>query len=190
MTLLQVLREREDNRMKRATLLAVLMALTVALSAGVALALNDIDCPNRSGNQCLGTNGNDLMTGTRNADDIGGRLGNDTIRGQQSGDRLGGDIGNDTVYGKVGGDNIQGGSGADYLDGGEGNDRLAGGADGDPDEFYCDKGFDTAVVELGDFIQSKPPGDLVKVVLHSSEAVLQKVTTCERIRINNVPLLP
>jgi hypothetical protein len=169
--------------MKRATLLAVLMALTVALSAGVALALNDIDCPNRSGNRCLGTNGNDLMTGTKNADEISGRLGNDTIRGQQSGDRLGGDIGKDTLYGKVGGDNIKGGPGADYLDGGAGNDRLAGGADGDPDEFYCDKGTDTAVIEVGDLVQSKA-GGLVPVLASTVEADLEAVTTCERISIN------
>ncbi len=151
--------------MKRVTLLTLLVALMVALSAGVAVAaLNEVDCPNRPDNTCVGTVDNDLMLGTRKDDVMRGKLGNDDI------------------IGKKGEDTIAGGTGTDLLHGGGANDRLVGSQDGDPDEFYCDSGTDSATVELGDLIQTKEDG-LVKVTVLSVESDLELITTCERITI-------
>ena len=147
--------------MKRTALLMLMMTLMVALSAGVAVALNEVDCPNRPDGKCIGTTGNDLMIGNKNANEMAGR------------------IGNDDIYGRQGPDTLQGGPGADYLDGGLGNDRLAGGQDGDPDEFYCATGTDRATIQLCDQVETNEAG-LVEVTLTTVEAALEAITTCEQ----------
>jgi hypothetical protein len=167
---------------RRITVLAVLTSLLLALTAGVAVALNSIECPNRAGGTCVGTDRADDMRGTPNADEMFGRAGNDRQRGFRGADDLNGGIGNDNLFGERGGDTIAGNPGADMLSGKGGNDRLNGGRDGDPDEFYCGPGTDSATIEVGDLVQTQS-GDLTPVLATTVEADLEAITTCERITI-------
>jgi Ca2+-binding RTX toxin-like protein len=97
----------------------------------------------------VGTEGNDVLTGTRvglnviyglggndrisvqNASattEIYGGNGDDTVNGSLWGaDYIDGGPGNDILYGKWGNDTIFGGDGDDRIDGGAGDDRLDGG---------------------------------------------------------------
>lgn len=168
--------------MKRLLIALTVMGTALVLASGVALALNTIDCPNRPDGSCVGTDRADSMNGRAVADEMHGHPGGDTLRGQSGPDRLFGDIGNDTIYGQRGNDFLGGGPGADYLDGRSGNDTLNGGRDGDPDEFYCGPGTDSATVEIGDLVQTQN-GDLVPVVAGTIEADLEAITTCEQITI-------
>jgi Ca2+-binding RTX toxin-like protein len=167
---------------RKATLLTLLVALLVALTASMAMALNTINCPNRAGNVCVGTDGNDVMKGTGKADDMKGRAGNDTLRSFGAGDTLHGNIDNDTLYGHNGGDTVAGDTGNDRLYGRGGNDELFGGRDGDPDRIFCGNGSDRATIAVGDLVQTQS-GDLVPVLTTTVEADLELLTTCERINI-------
>lgn len=82
-------------------------------TANDVFALSVADVPNLM----LGTDGNDVITGTTDPDTIDGLSGNDQI---QSG------AGNDTLYGRDGFDILNGESGDDRLFGGDGTDRLIG----------------------------------------------------------------
>lgn len=82
-----------------------------------------------------GTNGNDVLKGTRGDDSLYGLGGNDTLRGRQGNDRLDGGAGNDRLFGGRGNDSLNGGAGNDRLAGGRGNDSLNGAG-----------GFDTAIL--------------------------------------------
>jgi Ca2+-binding RTX toxin-like protein len=92
--------------MRRVILLVVVMAATLVVASGLALA--DIIVGDGGDNHLVGTNGND---------DISGAAGNDDIFGLGGQDRLFGDSGHDEV---------RGGNGADRLHAGLGNDRLLG----------------------------------------------------------------
>ncbi|HKP89167.1 MAG TPA: calcium-binding protein [Thermoleophilaceae bacterium] len=87
-----------------------------------------------------GTNGPDVLRGTRSRNDIHGRSGNDRIFGRFQADCLHGGRGDDYIRGGNGTDALQGDSGDDILIGGDqedtilgetGADRLLGGADDD-----------------------------------------------------------
>ncbi len=168
--------------MKRLLVALTMMGAMLVVASGAVLALNSIDCPNRSGNLCVGTDRGDDMEGTVEADDMRGRAGGDTLRAFAGNDKLAGNVGNDVLIGFRGGDRISGGPGTDLLSGRQGNDRLIGGSDGDPDEFFCGPGEDTAIVELGDLVQSEDDG-LVEVTLQTTANDLELITTCENIRI-------
>jgi hypothetical protein len=175
----------ERKNMKRATLLAMLVGLLLALSAGVALAAQ-IQCPNRDGNLCVGTNGPDKMQGSLNADimrgyggnDVAiGGYGNDSIYGVDGGDRLEGRPGNDFISGGTGADLILTADGRDEAYGGGNNDTIRAYRDDNPDFINCGGGnADTADVQSGDYVD----GQLAATLVGTS------VLSCEKVIVNGV----
>jgi len=121
----------------------VVSALLLALTGGVALALNEISCA-EVGNPCLGTSDADTIDGT-----LGDNVGQDTIIGFEGGD---------TLYGESAGDQLLGGGGADTLRGGAGNDTLDGGPG--KDNIYTGSGFDFVYAKDGyaDYINCNGEG--------------------------------
>jgi Ca2+-binding RTX toxin-like protein len=112
---------RKEQNMKRATLMAVVVGLLLALTAGVAVA-----------REINGTSRSETLRGTSNADTISGRGGNDVIRGRAGNDELKGGDGKDRVYGMGGNDKVAGDFGDDpILRGGPGNDTVVGRAGSD-----------------------------------------------------------
>jgi serralysin len=97
----------------------------------------------------IGTNGDDVLSGTPQSDNVNLRAGNDVffagagndvvlgglgadaVRGDSGRDRLNGDFGNDFLVGGSDNDRLDGGVGLDRLDGGSGVDTLTGGFEGD-----------------------------------------------------------
>jgi len=130
--------------MQRVILLLTMMAATLVVASGVALAMNKI-----------GTNGPDTLKGTNGADNLLGKGGNDVLFSLAGRDNLlggegkdwvlggneqrplGGDKnlvggpGNDGVLGGEDSDNLAGNSGNDYADGGPGADKILGGQSND-----------------------------------------------------------
>ncbi|MEM7177908.1 MAG: spondin domain-containing protein [Pseudomonadota bacterium] len=74
-----------------------------------------------------GTNGRDVLAGTRADDFIDGGAGLDVIFGGSGWDVLNGEQGRDFIFGGVGDDIIDGGDGRDFLLGGRGFDDIEGG---------------------------------------------------------------
>ena len=111
--------------MKRATLLTMMVALVLALTAGVAVAKT---IKGTNGSDTLrGTNAADTITGRGGADEIYGRGGADTLKGNDAADRVYGMDGNDTLIGGFGNDPaLRGGAGNDDITGSLGSDRLLG----------------------------------------------------------------
>ncbi|BAZ32396.1 hypothetical protein NIES4074_49010 [Cylindrospermum sp. NIES-4074] len=72
----------------------------------------------------FGTNGDDILNGTKSNDNIFALDGNDTLNGGDGDDFLDGGNGNDFLDGGSGNDVLDGGNGDDFLDGGSGNDVL------------------------------------------------------------------
>jgi len=130
--------------MRRAILLLTMMAVTLVVTSGVAMAVNKV-----------GTNGPDTLRGTNGADNLLGKGGNDVLyalggrdnllggegndwvlggnkRSVQGGDKtLVGGPGNDGVEGGLGSDTLLGASGNDFADGGPGSDNISGGEGND-----------------------------------------------------------
>jgi Ca2+-binding RTX toxin-like protein len=79
----------------------------------------------------LGSDGNDILTGTRYDDRLDALAGNDKLLGQGGNDRLKGGVGDDILKGQSGADHLLGGAGLDRLFGGEKTDRLLGGKGAD-----------------------------------------------------------
>jgi len=109
--------------MEKPAILFASAILAVLLAGGVALAAT-INCPNREGNLCVGTNGGDIMSGTDKADEMRGRGGPDRIEGGAGYDELRGGDGQDFLKGEDGNDSLWGGLGNDDLRGGNGDDRF------------------------------------------------------------------
>ncbi len=125
--------------MRGVILLLTMMAATLVVASGVALAVNK-----------MGTNGPDTLKGTNGADYLLGKGGNDvlfslagrdTLLGEEGKDWVlggndqrpfGGDKnllggpGNDGVLGGEDSDNLTGNSGNDFADGGLGSDKIVG----------------------------------------------------------------
>ncbi len=126
--------------MRRVILLLALMATTLVVASGVALAVNKI-----------GTNGPDTLRGTNGSDNLVGLGGNDDLFGLGGRDNLLGGEGKDNVIGGserrlLGGDkNLAGGPGNDVVFGGKGSDKVLGDAgndfliDGPTREFSLDR---------------------------------------------------
>ncbi len=112
-------RERVGVSVRRVILLLTLMAATLVVASGLALAVNKI-----------GTNGPDTLIGTNKADNLLGKGGNDDLLGKGGNDNLLGGSGRDNV---LGGDEVSvSASGGDKnLVGGQGNDRVLGGRGSD-----------------------------------------------------------
>src|SRR5215203_6168851 len=104
------------KRMRKTVLFMASMALAVLLVCGVALAA-DIQCPNRAGNLCVGTTGDDTLLGTANSDEIRGLDGADLIKGLGTKDLLRGGPGNDEIRGGGGADDLFDGTVNDTIDG-------------------------------------------------------------------------
>lgn len=75
-----------------------------------------------------GTNGNDIILGTRGNDTINAKGGNDIVCAQGGNDTIDGGSGNDAIYAGNGNDVVNGGTGDDLLRGQNGNDVVNGGA--------------------------------------------------------------
>src|SRR5918995_466368 len=103
--------------MRRVILLAAVMAATLLLASGVALAINKIGGP-----------GPNTLRGTKGADNLLGRGGNDQLIGRGGRDNLLGGSGKDAVFGGPGGDNnLVGGQGNDGIVAGQGSEKALGG---------------------------------------------------------------
>jgi Ca2+-binding RTX toxin-like protein len=134
--------------MRKTVLLLMIMASALVVASGIAWA-RTIDCPNRSGNVCVGSKKSDTMTGTESADDMRGRKGGDQMFGLGGNDKFSGGGGVDVMRGGPGSDTMDGNNGRDEYYGEEGNDKVySAGAFGD----YVDCGPDTdvAVVDSRD----------------------------------------
>jgi Ca2+-binding RTX toxin-like protein len=122
--------------MKRIFMLLTTMALGVLMVSSVALALNRIQCPNGTDASfpvtCIGTDGDDSMSGTTQDDNMNGLAGNDKLNGYGGSDQLPGDA----ETGTLGNDSLNGGGGNDTLGDRWGTNTLIGGAG--QDNFYAD----------------------------------------------------
>ena len=126
--------------MRRVILLLALMAATLVVASGVALAVNKV-----------GTNGPDTLRGTNGDDNLVGLGGNDDLFGLGGSDNLVGGEGKDWVLGgnerrlQRGDKNLAGGPGNDGVIGGLGPDKVVGNegndlvADGPNREFSIDR---------------------------------------------------
>ncbi len=127
--------------MRRVILLLTMMAATLVVASGVALALTKI-----------GTDGPDTLRGTNGADNLSGKAGNDILLALAGNDNLLGGRDKDILVGGSkrhlfsGGDkNLAGGPGNDAVFGGRGSDNISGEdgndvlADGPNREFATDK---------------------------------------------------
>ena len=74
----------------------------------------------------IGSEIDDLLSGTPSNDVIQGSGGSDTLDGGSGNDSIDGRKGKDTIFGSSGEDTIAGGGGADTIDGGSGPDTLTG----------------------------------------------------------------
>ena len=115
--------------MRRLILAFAVMAMTLVVAGGVALAVNKI-----------GTNGPDTLRGTNGDDTLIGKGGNDTLLSLRGRDNLLGGPGKDCLLcvtaslrntggdkillGGPGNDDVWAGKGSDIVVGGEGNDLL------------------------------------------------------------------
>jgi Ca2+-binding RTX toxin-like protein len=137
--------------MRRVVLLLAVIAATLVVASGVALAITKI-----------GADGPDTLKGTDKADNLSGRGGNDDLFGlggrdnllggpgkdnvlggnenrpQQGDKNLAGGPSSDRVLGGLGSDNLAGDSGNDFVDGGFGSDSISG---GDGTEYLADGEF-------------------------------------------------
>ncbi len=117
----------------------------------------------------LGTDGADVLTGTRGPDRIEGLGGDDVLRGGRDRDSLDGGPGNDRLSGGSFSDELTGGDGNDFLLGGTGNDTILGsggddGADGGTgdDDISGEEGNDTLDGGDGDdTIHGGPGNDVI-----------------------------
>jgi Ca2+-binding RTX toxin-like protein len=88
----------------------------------------------------VGTEQNDVITGTSNDDSIQGLGGNDILNGGAGNDGVFGGEGNDIVNGGAGSDMIEGNQGSDVVNGGAGDDMINESDDGEPAKDVIDGG--------------------------------------------------
>src|SRR5215213_1919224 len=123
--------------MRRAILVVAVMALTLLVASGLALAVNKV-----------GTDGRDFLKGTDKADNLLGNDANDLIFGLAGNDNLLGGSGKDivqggTLYRSLGGSkNVAGGNGNDVVLGGKGSDKVMG---QEGNDYLSDGEFENAV---------------------------------------------
>jgi Ca2+-binding RTX toxin-like protein len=132
--------------MRRLILLLTMMAVTLVVAGGIALAVNKV-----------GTDGRDFLKGTAGDDNLVGRGDSDRIFGLAGKDNLVGGPGKDMVVGGgerrpyggdktlVGGsdnDVVLGGNGSDNILGNEGNDFVANGPNRSADKIFAGEGND------------------------------------------------
>ncbi len=161
--------------MRRATLLTMVMALIVALTAGVATAAI-VD----------GTAGNDRLVGTDKADRINGKAGDDKIYGKNGNDEMIGAPGNDLLSGSGGNDNIIAGLGRDQVQASGGDDTIKADNGDVSDKIFCGSGFDVARVDIDDLVGGSSVGE----ILSDTTAADAPALTCEVLVVDGlrVPL--
>src|SRR5215213_3193457 len=163
--------------MRRVILLLTVMAATLVLASGVALAVTKI-----------GTNGPDTLRGTNGADNLVGKGGNDELYALGGRDQLLGGPGKDLVLGGYGPDNVVGGSGNDFMVDGtvehdHSQDILSGGAGNDVivtanspafgDIVTCGSGFDRVLADRKDVVA--PDCERVVIGLASFEEFFNSI---------------
>jgi Ca2+-binding RTX toxin-like protein len=134
--------------MRRAILLLTVMAATLVMATGVALAVTKFGGP-----------GNDTLTGTNGPDTLVGGPGSDDLEGLRGPDRLFGGPGDDLLF-----DGEDRGGARDILVGGSGDDILLPGQSVPrQDVANCGTGTDTAFADRTDIVigcervLSRPP---------------------------------
>jgi Ca2+-binding RTX toxin-like protein len=158
--------KEQVRTMGRVGLVLLMMALALVVGSGVAVAAVK-----------FGTDGQDILMGTRFDDVIHGKGGIDFIDGRGGDDVLYGGDGGDEVVSFPGDDTLFGGRGNDFVIEGNGNNKLFGGGGNDffqataidPDTpgsenttpkkrdlVFCGSGKDAVVVDPGgiDFVAS------------------------------------
>jgi len=106
----------KEVALMRRILLVVVMAVTLVLASGVALAVIKEGSP-----------GHDTLIGTKGPDTLSGRGGSDGIEGRGGKDQISGGPGNDHFFllgNRVIAAFLDGGPGADVISGGAGDDFL------------------------------------------------------------------
>ena len=174
--------------MRRVILLLSVMAATLVVASGVALAVTKI-----------GTNGPDTLRGTNGADNLLGKGGNDVLYGLGGSDNLLGGEGKDWVLGggerRIGGGdkNLAGGPGNDAVIAGQGSDNASGGGGNDllidgnlressHDNFSAGAGNDVIIVNHVPPFEDKVVcgGGFDRVLADRKDVV---TPDCERVRI-------
>jgi Ca2+-binding RTX toxin-like protein len=168
--------------MRRTIVLLAIMALTLLVASGAALAATKIGGPGpntlrgtNGADNLLGNSGNDTIYGLGGRDNLLGGPGKDIVSGGNVGGPRGGDKnvvggpGNDLVVGGLDSDNVVGNEGNDLLldgdnaevsvprkdrlFGGDGNDVISGlNKPADEDVVACGRGFDRAQVNRKDVV--------------------------------------
>ena len=130
--------------MRRVILLLTMMAATLVVASGVALAVNKIGTNGpdtlkgtNAADKLLGKGANDVLFSLAGRDNLLGEEGKDWVLGGNDQRPLGGDKtlvggpGNDGVLGGKDSDNLLGSSGNDFANGGPGADTILGGEGND-----------------------------------------------------------
>jgi len=135
--------------------LVVLVAVTLVVVSGVALAVTRVGGP-----------GPDALSGSDRRDTLVGKGGGDSLNGLQRNDNLYGNRGQDAIKGGRGADVLDAGprneSARDALDGGRGNDRLrVRNVPAAQDVVSCGRGFDRVFADRLDVVD----GDCERVRL-------------------------
>ncbi|HEV8252618.1 MAG TPA: ExeM/NucH family extracellular endonuclease [Candidatus Limnocylindria bacterium] len=104
---------------------------TFTVTVEVGTDENDILTGSGGADLLIGLQGTDTLSGLADGDLLCGGLGNDVLAGSDGDDTLDGERGNDVLTGGDGNDVLQGGQGADTLSGGDGDDSLTGGTGAD-----------------------------------------------------------
>ncbi len=155
--------------MRRVILLLTVIAVTLVLASGVALAVvreggpgSDILIGTKGPDDLLGQGGDDTLVGLAGSDFLEGdefrqrKPGNDVLYGGPGRDDLVGMGRDDVLYGGDGDDNgfvgLWGGEGEDVLFGGDGNDFLDASHDGQRDWLSCGAGKDQYAAEKRDIV--------------------------------------
>ncbi len=169
--------------MRRTAFVFVIMAMTLVVGGGAALAAT-INC---DGGVCEGTDLSDNLTSTGivrdimygfgDRDRLNASGGDDVLYGNEGNDILRGGRGDDDMYGGPGNENFYGEAGADYFNGGAGKDRMTGGEGAD--DLLGGEGDDTIAVQDGVFDKVNcGPGDYDAVVIDRG---LDSVRNCENV---------
>ena len=163
--------------MRRATLTAILVVLSLPAAAGGQTCTTGLVCGTDEGDDLwlagepagvgfFGENGHDTVEGSLHADTLTGGGGNDELHGGRGDDTLDGGDDSDVLFGgpgndrlverRFGFDHLYAGQGDDELFGGRANDRLYGGSGSD--RLYGGSGNDHLFGGPGDDVLYGGPG--------------------------------
>jgi Ca2+-binding RTX toxin-like protein len=182
--------------MRRVILLLTMMAATLVVASGVALAVNKIGTNGpdtlkgtNAADKLLGKGGNDVLFGLAGRDNLLGEEGKDWVLGGNDqrpfeGDKnLLGGPGNDGVLGGRDSDNVTGNSGNDVVNGAPGPDNILGGEGNDVldlinkptkrDVVTCGGGFDRVLADRADVVA--PDCEKVAVGLAAAKELDQQI---------------